>query len=219
MLRQFVFHICLIFSVLFFLDSAFGQNNHSLKNLKSGLQIRYLQAGKLRLSNGKLTQTLDLSNDFSGCLQQYDGWSDPKGRKRFDSSSIEILDKTRKDGFYYIILGARLGSNCNVQGMCGAGTNYTLVWLKLNAKLEIEKKQAEVVEDCRADLIMTEPESDYESGKSNLKLIKGVLQVKYEKTDYREKASTVISYQLKYDRNSPEQGFIVSTKTEVETKN
>ena len=89
---------------------------------------------------------LDLSKDISGCIVAYDR-SDPKAGK-IDTTDFDKIDEVVKGGKTYLLLVSEINSGCNITGECGAATDLTLVWLKLNSRLQIESKKAVAVQSC-----------------------------------------------------------------------
>jgi len=102
-------------------------------------------------------------------------------------------------------------SNCNIQGYCGAATDYTLIWLKLGASLKLEEKKSAVIEDCKSNIYIADPEFE-RLNEPPIKLVRGKLTIEYGNT-LDDKVRTLS--RLVYDRNSPEQGFFI---TESEKK-
>jgi len=96
----------------------------------------------------------------------------------------------------------------NVLGYCGATTDHTLIWLKLDAGLKLEGKQSAVLVDCQANISMTDQEYDRQDGLV-IKLIRGRLAIEYGNT-IDDEVRTLS--QLVYDRKFPERGFVIKTK-------
>jgi len=107
------------------------------------------------------------------------------------------------------MLMASAGSNCNIQGRCGAASDYTLIWLSLDRNLRLRDKQAVIVEDCRSDISIIEPPRK-EDRDPKPRLVAGKLTVLYGNDFDPEKRVTT---RLIYDRNAPEDGFRTSTLT------
>jgi hypothetical protein len=173
------------------------------------LKATSLKKGKVQLARGALKSIIDLSKDVSGCITVYDR-SDPKGKK-IDTTDISLFDSVVKGGKTYVVLQAEINSGCNVTGECGAATDTTLVWLKLNSALKVESKKAVVVQSCFwGDINLTE-----ESGDIKLKGGKLSLQIETNlyKTDLEYSVSTIT-----YDRASPEKGIVVKTEKPARPK-
>ena len=84
----------------------------------------------------------------------------------------------------------------------------TLIWLKLGASLKLEEKQAVVIEDCKSDVYIGDPENNGVDDPV-LKLVSGRLTVGYGKT-LDDKVRTLS--RLVYDRKFPEHGFVLTTE-------
>src|SRR5262249_13530303 len=109
---------------------------------------------RIRIVAGAVRTIVDLTEDVSGCLALFD----PVYHKRvmYQSLGIKVLDRVGKDDKSYLVLLTKAQSNCNVQGQCGADSDYTLIWLKLSASLKLEEKKAVIIEDCRSDVSLIE---------------------------------------------------------------
>jgi hypothetical protein len=166
------------------------------------LKATSLKKGKVQLARGAVKSIIDLSKDVSGCITVYDR-SDPK--VKMDTTNISLFDTVVKGGKTYVVLVAEINSGCNITGECGAATDTTLVWLRLNNRLKVESKKAVVVQSCFwGDINLTE-----ESGDIKLKGGKLSLQIETNlyKTDLEYSVSTIT-----YDRAEPEKGIVVKTE-------
>src|SRR5262249_30536090 len=126
---------------------------------------------------------------------------------------IKFVDRLKKDDKYYLVLIAQAQSNCNVQGLCGAASDFTLIWLKLGAGLKLEEKKFAVIEDCQANISVINsesdgPESDGEEWPA-VKLVGGKLAIEFGNSA-DDTAHTVS--RLTYDRKSPERGLVITAK-------
>jgi len=118
------------------------------------------------------------------------------------------VDQVARDGRYYLVLLAEATSNCNVQGHCGAGSDDTLIWLKLSDRLKLEDKRAAVIVNCRSNIDVIEPEVEVTDDGPAIKLTDGKLNLKYGNiSDDSADRSRLI-----YDRNAPEKGFLITTE-------
>src|SRR5262245_5751237 len=161
----------------------------------------YPHSGKrIRIVAGARRTLVDLTDDISGCLELIDPHT-PKWRSK-RPLGIKVIDKVRKDDKYYLVLLTSAQSNCNVQGRCGAATDYTLIWLKLGAGLKLEEKQSAVIEDCKLDISMVDPENVGQD-EPTIKLVGDKLTVDYGNT-FDDSVRTLS--QLVYDRKFPERG-------------
>lgn len=169
---------------------------------KSSIKVTPLKKGKVQLSRGAVNSTLDLGKDISGCIVVYDR-GDPKAG-RMDTTDFDKVDEVVKGGKTYLLLVSEINSGCNVSGQCGAATDLTLVWLKLNSRLQVEKKKAVVVQTCFwGDInIIDDGEIKLKAGKLSLQF-----ETNLYKTDLAYSVST-----LSYDRAVPEKGIVVKTE-------
>lgn len=163
--------------------------------------------GLFRLTSGSVSSRLDLSRQLSGCTAgTYDG-SDPKSRPSGGEAQTRVIDLVQKGGFWYLTFQATLESNCNVQGECGAATDTTLVWLKLTPALRVAAKQAEVVENCRAELNISSAtgSAGTDGDLPRLDLRGGVLEVVSLKSDYIAKSGVQTTW--RYRHAAPQRGL------------
>ena len=114
---------------------------------------------------------------------------------------------------------ATLNSGCNVQGLCGAGIDVSLVWLKLTPELRVVARQAEMIENCVTSRRVTEwtgrrsaQEEFYD--RPLLELRGGVMTVVSVVSDYTKKLDTLTT--LSYRHAAAERGLLVSSKTVVQ---
>jgi hypothetical protein len=193
--------VFLIFPAVVILAFSF-QATVSAQTKSAKLKATSLKKGKVQLARGAVKSIIDLSKDVSGCITVYDR-SDPK--VKMDTTNISLFDTVVKGGKTYVVLLAEINSGCNITGECGAATDTTLVWLKLNSALKVESKKAVVVQSCFwGDIHLTE-----ESGDIKLKGGKLSLQIETNrfKSDLEYSVSTVT-----YDRAAPEKGLEVKTE-------
>jgi hypothetical protein len=175
-----------------------GQNTTAVK-------VYPARGMRIRIVAGKERTLIDLTDDISGCLDLFDPHAPRPIAKR--TLGLKVIDRVGKDDNYYLVLLTSAQSNCNVQGFCGAATDHTLIWLKLGAGLKLEDKQAVVLENCRSDIYINDPDYNREYIPP-LKLVSGKLAVEYGKTlDDKDRTLS----RLAYDRKSPEQGFVITT--------
>src|SRR5262245_47987198 len=179
-----------------------GQNAAAIKVYPAG-------AKRIRIVAGKERTLIDLKDDISGCLKVYD----PQSTKSIAEQplGIRVKDRVSKNEKHYLVLLTSAQSNCNIQGYCGAATDYTLIWLKLGASLKLEEKKSAVIEDCKSNIYIADPEFE-RLNEPPIKLVRGKLTIEYGNT-LDDKVRTLS--RLVYDRNSPEQGFFI---TESEKK-
>jgi len=200
--------IASIFLALICGQIAWGQRVSSPKSRgQSTAAIKvYPALGKrIRIVSGTKGALVDLTDDVSGCLYLFDSY--PPKRVSRPPLGIKVIDKVRKDDMYYLVLLTSANSNCNVQGHCGTTIDHTLIWLKLGASLKLEKKLSAIILGCRVYIHPIEP--DYDTEEPAIKLVSGKLTIEYGNT-LDDDVRTIS--QLVYDRNFPEQGFVITTK-------
>ncbi|HEU0186215.1 MAG TPA: hypothetical protein VFS27_12920 [Blastocatellia bacterium] len=187
-----------------------GKQAKSIPNSRgpntAAIKVLPARGKRIRIVAGTRRTLVDLTNDVAGCLKLYD--SHPPKWIGNQPLGIKVIDSVRKDDKYYLVLLTSAQGGCNVTGYCGAATDHTLIWLKLGAGLKLEKKTSAVIEDCKANVYMAEPEDD-RLDESPIKLVSGKLTIEYGQTldgDIRTLSRLV------YDRNSPEQSFVITDK-------
>ena len=157
-----------------------------------------------------------MQGDIAGCTSgSYDG-SDPKSKPEGGAASTRVIDQIRKGTTWYTVFQTVLGSGCNVQGMCGAGSAVSVAWLQLDAKLKVISKKVVIVEDCISGTGTSKfagrtGDEIKDSFDPKFKLVAGKLEIEFKRDDFNTKQTTISS--LKYDRKSPEKGLVVSSKT------
>jgi hypothetical protein len=191
----FTFFVALI-SVILFQSMLIAQSK------PAKLKATSLKKGKVQLARGVVKSIIDLSRDVSGCITVYDR-SDPK--VKMDTTNISLFDSVVKGGKTYVVLLAEINSGCNITGECGAATDTTLVWLKLNSALKVESKKAVVVQSCFwGDINLTEESGD-------IKLKGGKLSLQIETNLYKKDMEYSVST-ITYDHAAPEKGLEVKTE-------
>ena len=197
-----------------FVGWALAQGEPAQQSARDPIKIVAFPEGKFRLSQGNSSTNVNLQGEIAGCTTgQYDG-SDPNSKPSGGAATTRVLDLLKKGAFWYVTFQTTLGSGCNVQGRCGAGTSVTLVWLKLDAALKLVKRQAVIVQECLTDTTLTRwagrTGRDTDDFNPKLEMRSGVLEVVFETDDYTEKTKLVSS--LRYDRRTPDQGLLVVSK-------
>jgi hypothetical protein len=175
------------------------------------IKVTPLKKGKVQLARGAVKSVLDLSKDISGCIVTYDR-GDPKAGK-MDTTDFDKIDEVVKGGKTYLLLVSEINSGCNVSGECGAATDLTLVWLKLNSRLQIESKKAVAVQSCFwGDISMIDDgETTNETDSTgNFKFSKGILALEFETNRYKTDLEYTVT-SVKYNRAAAEKGLIVKT--------
>jgi hypothetical protein len=172
----------------------------------AAIKVYPARGKRIRIVAGTERALVNLTDDISGCLELFDPTITQRRTRR--PLGIKVIDRVSKDDKHYLVLLAEAQSNCNVQGYCGATTDHTLIWLKLDAGLKLEGKQSAVLVDCKANISMTDQEYDSQDGLV-IKLVRGRLAIEYGNT-IDEEVRTLS--QLVYDRKFPERGFVIKTK-------
>jgi hypothetical protein len=194
-----------LLTALVFHAPAFAQKAAKIK-------VTPLKKGKVQLARGTVKSVLDLSKDISGCIVTYDR-GDPKAGK-MDTTDFDKIDEVVKGGKTYLLLVSEINSGCNVTGECGAATDLTLVWLKLNSRLQIESKKAVAVQSCFwGDISIIgddEAPSDGETG-GYFTLKKGALSLQFETNRFKAGLEYSVTT-VKYDRAAAEKGLVVKTE-------
>jgi len=176
-----------------------GQNTTAIK-------VYPARGKRIRIVAGTERTLVNLTDDVSGCLELFDPTISQQRTRQ--PLRIKAIDRVSKDDKRYLILLAEAQSNCNIQGYCGAATDYTLIWLKLGAGLKLEEKQSAVIEDCKANVYIADPE--YERlDEPPIKLVNGKLTIEYGKT-FDDNVRTLS--RLVYDRSAPVKGFVITDR-------
>lgn len=181
------------------------------------IKVRSAKNGKVRIVNGKSSSIINLRDDTAGCFAVFDG-TDPE-RRISNIGSFHLIDSVKKAQKIYLLLQVTTQGNCNVQGMCGAAEDTTIVWLKLNQNLRLIDKKSFVWEDCVKQINPLSAKMNLQAGgRFKLQLKNGKLVLKNEENLYDEtedyKVSTLI-----YNHNFSEKGFLIKTEKPPRPKN
>jgi hypothetical protein len=161
---------------------------------------------RIRIVAGTERTLVNLTDDVSGCLELFDPTISQ--RRTREPLRIKVIDRVSKDDKRYLVLLAEAQSNCNIQGYCGAATDHTLIWLKLGAGLKLEEKKSAVIEGCKSNIYIADPEFE-RLNEPPIKLVRGKLTIEYGNT-FDDNVRTLSK--LVYDRKFPERGFVITTK-------
>jgi hypothetical protein len=186
------------------------QGSPAEQALSDDIKITAFPKGVFKFQQGGLISKISLQGDIAGCTTgSYDG-SDPKSKPNGGAAKTRVIDMVWRDRTdespAYVTFQTTLGSGCNVQGRCGAGSAVTVVWLELNPKLKVVSKKAVIVQDCLTNTGLTQW-----VGKTGFWLNEGKLEIKFETENYSTKQKVVSI--LRYSNNAAEKGLIVSSKT------
>lgn len=181
------------------------------------VRVTAFRNGVFQLSAGRVSSSIDLRAQLVGCSSGlYDG-SDPGSQPSGGEADTRVIDLVKKGGAWHLTFQATLQGGCNVQGLCGAGTGTTLVWLKLTPSLKVAAKQAEVIETCVGNVVLDHytgmkpgAETPYQT---RLEVRGGLLEVVSVKPDDGDGGR--IRMTVRYRHAFPEQGLKVSSKQVV----
>ena len=191
------------------------------------VRVTAFPKGSFQLRQGQLMKRIDLQNSLPGCTTGAYDTSDPNSQPTggaYDSdpnfvtggaAQTRVIDLVGKNGWWYLTFQARLGSSCNVQGLCGAGTALSLVWLKLDARLRPVARQVETVNECFSETVLTgwgkaRPSANGNPDDIDLEMVRGVLNITYQQSDYAAKTQT--DSKLIYRHAQPELGLKVTSQ-------
>jgi len=172
----------------------------------TAIRVYPARGKRIRIVAGTERTLVNLTDDISGCLELFDPIL-PR-RRIIRPLGIKVIDRVSKGAKQYLVLLAEAQANCNVQGYCGAGSDNTLILLKLAAGLKLEEKQSAVIEDCKSNIYVADRTVD-RLYKLVIKLVRGRLAIEYGNT-IDDEVRTLS--QLVYDRKFPERGFVITTK-------
>jgi len=182
-------------------------------SIKAVLGVSRAGGKRVRVVAGEYKAILDLSKDISGCLAPYDSMEPRQKLPRYPLD-LKVIDSIRKDNTYYLVIVAGALPNCNIQGLCGAGDDdITLIWLKMNEHLQLQDKQAVLIDACGTRVSLVNPDRW-----QALRMVRAELTVDYEAE--AETSEEALKSHLVYDRKTPERGFIIRTgkPTHAKTK-
>ena len=206
-----------ILIALFVLTSlGFAQSSPAQQASSDPIKITAFPSAIFKFRQGKLNGSITLQGEIAGCTKgSYDG-SDPNSKPSGGAAATRVIDEIRKGAFWYVTFQTTLGSGCNVQGMCGAGSAVSVAWVQLDAKLKVISKKVVTVVECLTNTGLSKwagrtGNDVMDSTDPKLRMVAGKLEIEFKRDDFNTKQTTVSS--LKYDRKSPEKGLIVSSKT------
>jgi len=181
--------------------------------------LRNVGLARVSVSKGALRRTIDLSEEIAGCAH-VSGQYRVKLTKRgcaAPPATFKLIDSTTQNGNTYLIVLSNAMDNCNVCGRCGASEASSLIWLELDPKLQVLKKNSVPIQDCVAfiGLVRTSSElSDTDTLEDLEVRFKGDnLFVEIKKEKFEESGDRrVFQYtHLEYSRKEPEKGFTITT--------
>jgi hypothetical protein len=194
----------------------FAQSRPAQQSPKDPIRITAFPNAIFKFRQGNLNGGITLQGDIAGCTTgTYDG-SDPNSKPSGGAATTRVIDEIRKGTFWYVTFQTTLGSGCNIQGMCGAGSGVSVVWLKLDAKLKVISRKAVIVVECLTNTGLSKwagrtGNDVMDSSDPKLRMVAGRLELEFQTENFNTKQKTISS--LRYDRRTPEKGLIVSSKT------
>jgi hypothetical protein len=191
------------------------------------IRLRGNKTGGIVVTKGKTRATIDLSADAAGCAYV------PPGKHKRDldemectapPASFKLIDATIKNNQNFLVILTEAMGNCNVCGQCGASEAFALVWLRLDARLRLIKKQAVPISLCVQSISMVSPKTQINDAEDNetlnLSLKAGVLAIEFEKEIYGANDTSVYEFShLEYNRKTPEKGFVIKTEKRGKSAN
>jgi hypothetical protein len=198
----------------------FAQSIPAEQPLSDDIKITAFPNAIFKFHQGGLESKISLQGDIAGCTTgSYDG-SNPKSKPRGGAAKTRVIDMVwrdrTKESPIWVTFQTTLGSGCNVQGMCGAGSAVTVVWLELDPKLKVVSKKAVIVQDCLTNTGLTQwfgktGDDVLNSTNPTFWLKEGNLEIVFETEDYNKKQKVVSI--LRYSKNASQKGLILSSKT------
>ena len=135
---------------------------------------------------------------------------EPEVEKSKAAATIKTIAITSQGDGHYILLLASTNSNCNIQGICGAAEDLTLIWIKLDRILNFNEKKVVVINDCRNFVRLIDPAGEWPE--QTMRPEKGKLKVVFG--DDREEEAGSVS-RLTYDTSFPDKGLIMTPEKAV----
>ena len=203
---RYVVGVCLTGALFAALPASLAASQPAVQSASDPVRVTSQGDGRFRLRQGKIGAVIDLNSSISGCTGQlFDGGT---GEKYNGGVDVRVLDEVNRAGSWYLLMQVDTGPNCNVQGLCGAGTNTDLIWLRLSPGLKVVAKQAEMVENCQTDLTLSTLNGRGAVGDDAVKLglRGGTLNLTSESQDYGNNTRARVT--LRYDRRTPERGLL-----------
>lgn len=181
----------------------------------SQIKLRNVGLGKISVSKGNLRSTIDLSAEVAGCAYVAGERKRELVKTECASppASFKLLDATVKNNRTFLVVQSNAMGNCNVCGQCGATEAFALIWLNLDARLHVLDRKSVPIEDCRSRISLVNPVNDEPvNGNLNLPFKSDILSVEFETKSFDNNSSYEFSH-LYYNRKTPENGFVINTRT------
>lgn len=197
------------------------------KGNPNGFTAKHTTSGNVTIKKGKVSGVINLAKEVSGCVytsRQAVKFAPPDCASFGAKADFKIIDAVSKNGKHYLIIEAESpsgNSNCNACGRCGADGATSLIWVKLNAKLKLEKMKSVPISDCENDIYLTENKgiNGVMMDGKGYRFINNKLRIETKgrsnvETKDRNLMDEIIIWN--YSRNSAEKGFTIEKKTLVE---
>ncbi len=197
------------------------------KGNANGFTAKHTTSGNVTIKKGKVSGVINLARQVSGCVytsRQAVKFAPPDCASFGAKADFKIIDAVSKNGKHYLIIESESpsgNSNCNACGRCGADGATSLIWVKLNARLKLEKKKSIPISDCEINTYLTENKEINDSlrdGKG-YRFIDNKLRIETKgRSNVETKDRTLMDEIIiwNYSRNSAEKGFTIEKKTLVE---
>jgi hypothetical protein len=189
------------------------------------IRFRVVGAGKISVSIGKFRSVIDLSKEVAGCAAVAGKFRRDLEAKGCAASpaTLKLINSQTKNNQNFLVLQSEAMGNCNVCGQCGASEAFSLIWLKLDARLRVIEKKSVPIEYCLENISIVGSALSFDEEKQDsalsLKFIRDVLTVEYEKKLFSD-VSDSFGYDfshLEYNRKTPEKGFVIKTEKRVQS--
>ncbi|MCU0238632.1 MAG: hypothetical protein MUC29_04250 [Pyrinomonadaceae bacterium] len=209
--------------ILFSFQIAFAQD----KGNTNGFTAKHTTNGNVTIKKGKSSSVINLAKEVLGCVytSRQAVKNAPQDCASFGSKAeFKVVDAVSQNGKHYLIIEAEsptANSACNACGRCGADGATSLIWVKLNANLKLEKKKSIPISDCETSTYLSENKAINESimdGKG-YRFIKNQLRIETKGRSEKETKDGNLMDEIiiwNYSRNSAEKGFTIEKKTFVE---
>jgi hypothetical protein len=184
-------------------------------------------AGNVSISKGKTRSTIDLSKEVAGCTAVAGDFRRELVEKGCAAppAMLKLIDSQTKNNQYFLVVQSKAMGNCNVCGQCGASESFSLIWLKLDARLRVVKKKGVPLDSCIGNISIVSDSISFneetQESKLQLKFVGDVLTIEYEKTLFGDN-SDISGYNfshLEYNRKTPEKGFVIKTEKRAQSSN
>jgi hypothetical protein len=170
------------------------------------IQIMSLPGEFLRFTMGRIAKTIDMRHKISNSCggELYSGIKDKPIPNLV--GSVRVIDEIKFNGLWYITLSISDVGNCQYRGfngMCGAGGNHDLIWLKFDKSLKLLKTQMVTITSCFRSIEQFSPGFSYD-GSQKLEMNQGRLEITFGPESGKADSKVV------YSHRAPNLGLLVS---------